>query len=74
MQEYNNIIFFSTFINIMKFVPTSSFKKVTFKRIEFLYAGRKFQGLIDNIILDSPLPIPSRTAGSFSLEGELSQA
>ena len=74
MQEYGRITIALPFINVMKVMTTGGFKKMTLEGVVSLECRRRAQGLIDSIILESPLPIPSKTAGSSLRDGDFSQA
>ena len=74
MKEYDRISGPLPFINEIKVVTTGRFKEMTLKWVVSLDCGRKIQGLIDSIILESPLPIPSKTDGSSLRDGDFSQA
>jgi hypothetical protein len=55
-------------------MTTGSFKEMTLEGVVSLDYRRKAQGLIDSIILESPLPIPSKTDGFSLRDGDFSQA
>ena len=74
MKEYDRIAGALPFINEIKVVTTGRFKEMTLKWVVSRDCGRKVQGLIDSIILESPLPIPSKTDGSSLRDGDFSQA
>ena len=74
MQEYGRITIALPFINVMKFMTTGGFKEMTLEGVVSLKCRRKAQGFIDSIILESPLPIPSKTDGSSLGDGDFSQA
>ena len=74
MKEYDRISGSLPFINEIKVVTTGRFKEMTLKGVVSLDYRRKAQGLIDSIILESPLPIPSKTDGFSLRDGDSSQA
>ena len=55
-------------------MTTGGFKEMTLEGVVSLECRRKAQGLIESIILESPLPIPSKTDGSSLRGGDFSQA
>jgi hypothetical protein len=74
VKENDRIAGALPFINEIKVVTTGRFEEMTLKWVVSLECWRKVQGLIDSIILESPLPIPSKTDGSSLRDADFSQA